>query len=488
MQELKEPETVVSKAQTPEKIRSLLQKTHWQEEEYQSLKAFLLVTPEEVEEALAAVDIEELLAGLGYRFPHGLAHPQIRCFMHPDNRPSLTLYRRGSPARYPNTCYCFGCRQSLNPASVLTRFYGKSYPEALDYLLGDCLLSPRQLLRREIRERLAKKHSGKTEAEKKVTSFPSLIQEIKPKEKEVEPAESANSYLPDDPQIQVLLKVAVEFYRLQLLNYPPALAYLLKRGLSSETIEKYRLGYASGFGLANWLSQHRLDLSVARQLGLLGEGLSERLAGRIILPASIPCPSSTVPEEHKVLFLAGRLLPKEYSESALKGVKVSFRADTTQLPPKYLGLRLPKPVSASLEALLSILQKLSREERYILGVEGPFDWLVARQWGYPALCFYGISPGSLALEQLKQALMGGRLARLYLCLDNDPPEICPDGSLRPGPGQRAAHSLALQLGVNKVGQVSLPPGFKDLASLAQIPDGQLLFARSYHTAVTTLFV
>ena len=90
--------------------------------------------------------------------------------------------------------------------------------------------------------------------------------------------------------------------------------------------------------------------------------------------------------------------------------------------------------------------------------EGPFDWLALRQWGYPALCLVGTHASAPALQALQ------RFARVYLVLDAD------------DAGRAATATLTRALG-RRARPVPLP-GVKDVAELAERPDGRTRFARA----------
>jgi DNA primase len=437
-----------------EQVRILLARPSRTEEEYRFLAEFLRYSEQEKAEANRNVSLESLLAGLNIYFPAGKHHPQRQCFLpgHPDDTPSMTLYREH------NHCYCFGCRTRLTPLEVLVRLYGRSYPEAMDYLLGDCLNSPRQMLRREIlagfKGRLPPRYSGLP-----APVLPGVYREAR--------EEVAETRL---PEVLRLLETAVGQYQAELVECPPALAYLKSRGLTEETIQEYRLGYSSGVWLSGWLRQTGQDLKLAKKIGLLAEQGRERLAGRVILPYRDP--------EGQLLHLTGRFLfSPARAREILKLPSAQEDTDERTGSPKYLGLALPKPGIAGI---------IRPGQEYLLLVEGPFDWLIARQWGYNAACLFGTGVAASKLEALKKALDSGRLKRLYLCLDNDPPLLLPDGKTIPGAGLRATREILEYLGAEKALKIPLPAGVKDLGSLGEMAEGQALFSQAFHFATNSL--
>ena len=92
-------------------------------------------------------------------------------------------------------------------------------------------------------------------------------------------------------------------------------------------------------------------------------------------------------------------------------------------------------------------------------VEGAFDHLVVRGWGYPVVALMGTYASATVLEQLRL------FQRLYLVLDND------------DAGRKGTESLLEALGSAAV-PVALPDGVKDVAELGTVNDGQVLFAQA----------
>lgn len=166
-------------------------------------------------------------------------------------------------------------------------------------------------------------------------------------------------------QIYPYLYDVAEQYHQFLLLTPGALNYLRGRGLTDETIREYKIGYTDG-GIID--PQTAYDYGLARDSGVISEDSKthnywESLSHRI-----------TIPNLHGDLcdFLMGRTVGKD---------KV-----------KYLGLRIPKPIYGLESAMKS---------RVLYLVEGHFDWLILKQWGYPAICTGGTSVPPYNLIPLK---------------------------------------------------------------------------------------
>lgn len=164
----------------------------------------------------------------------------------------------------------------------------------------------------------------------------------------------------------------VEDYHKFLLETPGALNYLHKRGLTDKTIRKYKIGYTDGHVL-NLVFAY--DWGMALKLELINESGREFLSHRITIPNLIGGGDAD--------FLIGRTVNNG--------------------KPKYLGVRMPKPLFGYYEV---------RDSPIIFIAEGQFDWLVLRQWGYPAVIL-----GGSHLTKAHQMLLYEK--KVVLIPDND---------------------------------------------------------------------
>lgn len=219
------------------------------------------------------------------------------------------------------------------------------------------------------------------------------------------------------------LAAAVELYQRRLAADPIALTYLASRGLNLATIERHRLGYASGEELTAFLRWRRLPIGAAVRVGLLRRDGRELFARRVVIPEI---------RSGQPLWLIGRTI-----EDGAPG-------------PTYLGLPGPKPLLG---------WESARGAPAVYLVEGPFDWLTLRRWRFPALALMGthIRPG--AMKTL------GRFERLYLVLDAD------------DAGREATTRLVATLGSRAMPMPALP-GAVDVADLGPRPNGRALFIRA----------
>ena len=223
------------------------------------------------------------------------------------------------------------------------------------------------------------------------------------------------------------VETAAALYHQQLLATPNAFGYVVRRGLVQDTVERYRLGYAVGDTLVAALRRHRFSVTAAMYVGLLDRSGHERLAGRVIVPEL---------RNGQAIWLIGRAIAPDARR-------------------RYLALSGPKP-------LLGWHAATGSAEVFL--TEGPFDWLVLRQWGYPALALVGTHVRSELLRSLE------RFAHIALVLDNDQA------------GQAATLELQQVLSP-RADHIALPTGVKDVAELALQRGGQAAFARAVQQAL-----
>lgn len=307
-----------------------------------------------------------------------------RCPFHPDGgRPNLYVYHASQ------SWYCFRCGIGGDVISFVERIEGLGFRDAVARIRSDqprrpLVPPPPQPVRRPRMQR----------------SLPSARG----------PAERA------------CLAAAVELYHNRLLGDPVALAYVEGRGLDHATLERCRVGYASGDELVAYLRWHRLPARAAIRVGLLGRDGRERLAGRVVVPEI---------RAGQPVWLIGRAL------------------DLAGSGPKYLGLPGRKPL-VGWEAVA--------DSRTVYLVEGVFDWLTLLSWELPALALVGTHLRAEAVRAL------ARFERVYVVLDNDEA------------GRAATAALVGTLGRRATPLVI--PGVKDVAELAPRPDGRAIFTHT----------
>jgi len=222
-------------------------------------------------------------------------------------------------------------------------------------------------------------------------------------------------------QTWAFLDAVTHDYHDFLMGIPGAVNYLLSRGLKMETIRKYRIGYTDG-GVLNLTFAWERQL--ADEVGLMNRKGYETLAHRITIPNTL--------EKGQVDFIMGRTIIHD---------KV-----------KYLGLRMPKPLMGFYEI---------RQSPIIFMVEGQFDWLTLRQWGYPAICLSGTNPKGHELIALVDK------------------EIVYVPDLDDGPGMKAANNFKARFGdkltILDYSELRPDDDKMDISRLAENPDGEELF-------------
>jgi DNA primase len=278
-----------------------------------------------------------------------------RCPFHKGDRdPSFTVY--------PNdTYFCFGCEVWGDAVKFLVEYKGWSNSKALEYV-GE---------------------GYKVKAEKKVIKVKNTIDTWK-----------------------FLYEVNRDYHRF-LLETRGALSYLMKRGLSEETILDYKLGYTDGRVLK---MQYAWEYEMATEIGLITKDGQEMLSHRITIP--------NILEDGEADFLIGRTVTNDRI--------------------KYLGTRMPKPIFGFHQV---------RKSPIIFLAEGQFDWLILRQWGYPAAIL-----GGSHLTRANQILLQEK--HVVLVPDND------------DAGESVVRSLSSRL--DNVSVVDYSKfGVKDVAQLAQ---------------------
>lgn len=208
-----------------------------------------LIPENTIEDILARVDIVELISGYTPLKRAGKSYKAL-CPFHSEKTPSFVVNAERQ------IFHCFGCAAGGNAIGFLMQYERLQFPEAV--------------------EALAKK-AGVVLAQ---TSY-----------------ERQRSSIQNAPaSLYEVNEAAALFYREQL-DSPQgeaALTYLRKRGITKETIQRFKIGYASQAwdGLLTFLRNKNYSLALIEKAGLIisksAGGYYDRFRGRLIVPIIDP--------------------------------------------------------------------------------------------------------------------------------------------------------------------------------------------------------
>lgn len=278
-----------------------------------------------IDEILNRIDIVELISSYIPLKRLGRSYKAL-CPFHHEKTPSFVV----SSER--QIFHCFGCSAGGNALSFLMQHERMEFPEAI--------------------EALAKKAGVAL-----------------PKASFNQQAQSQNA------QIYKINEAAAEFYVNHL--YSPhaeaALGYLLKRGITRETLNKFRIGFAPDKwdGLLAYLRNKRYTTSLIEQAGLIipkgAGGYYDRFRGRIIIPI--------IDAKDRVVAFGARALPApERAVSAgAKAEEGLAKYVNSPETPVYTKGKVLFGLNAGIEAI--------RAKDQAVIVEGYFDLIAAYQAG-----------------------------------------------------------------------------------------------------------
>lgn len=208
-----------------------------------------------------------------------------------------------------------------------------------------------------------------------------------------------------------LMNVVVDYHE-YLLQTKGAKQYLLDRGLTDKTIKEHMIGYTDGSALQNSL-YFQEDHELAEELGLVTKTGYEVLSHRIVIP---------------------NLIDREYCDFMVGRTVINDKI-------KYLGLSIkPKPIMGFHQY---------RHSPILFIVEGQFDWLLLKQWGFPAVVL-----GGSYVTRANQNLLKNKF--LVYIPDNDKE------------GQRAAQEIVDKFGNFNTAIIDISgSGYKDVSEWSQ---------------------
>jgi DNA primase len=208
-----------------------------------------------------------------------------------------------------------------------------------------------------------------------------------------------------------------KLYHSYLMEQPGPQKYLHDRGLTDETIKKYMLGYTDGAVIQINFAE---EAEMANEIGLMNKNGYEALAHRIVIP---------------------NIVDKVYCDFMIGRTVINDKI-------KYLGLRMPKPIMGFYDL---------RNSPILFLVEGNFDFLVLRQWGYPAVVMSGSH-----ITKFNYSLLKDRL--IAVVPDNDET------------GEKAGRQIKANIPSSIIIDYKAF-GVKDIGELATVEGGEQAFAK-----------
>jgi DNA primase len=311
----------------------------------------IFIPEDKILEIKNAADIVELVSEVVHLKKAGKNFIGL-CPFHTEKTPSFTV----SPEK--QIFYCFGCGAGGNIFSFLMKNDGLAFPEAARSLARRYGIDiPRRSLTPEQKKRMGERES--------------------------------------------LLKInqqAMDFFSRVLhrdTSGQPAMAYLNKRGLSSEIIDRFNIGYAPrGWDhLLNFFSKKGVSLGRVEKSGLIlpkkdGRGYYDRFRDRIIFPI--------IDVNHAVIGFGGRVM-----DDAL---------------PKYLNSPETAVYNKSRSLYgLHLSKDICRKAQTVYIVEGYLDLLTLHQYGIEnAVATLGTA---LTAEHVR--MLSRYVSRMILVYDSD---------------------------------------------------------------------
>ncbi|WP_027178042.1 DNA primase [Maridesulfovibrio bastinii] len=272
------------------------------------------------------------------------------CPFHQETKPSMSVNSE------EGFFYCFGCQASGDVFDFYSRINGLDFSETLEQLAAEAGI--------ELKPGKVDPDAAKRSSERRIIT---------------EMHEISASY----------------FSRmLEMREGRSAREYLLKRGINSEIIEKFRLGYSSDDwqGLQNFLVSKKYTIDHAVKGGLLSKNdrgrTYDRFRGRLIFPIQSL--------SGKIIAFGGRII--------IEG------------EPKYLNSS-DTPIYKKGDHLYGLSQArttIARTKKALL-TEGYMDVLSLHQFGYTNAC--GVLGTALTPDQVKR--LSGFCSRVDLVFDGD---------------------------------------------------------------------
>ncbi len=257
-----------------------------------------------------------------------------RCPFHGDRSPSFSVNK--------DFYYCFGCKETGDVISFVTKLQGLSFEEACEDLAEKAGIA------------IPEGEGARSSEEERAQYL---------RRQQIQKAAKLNYF------------VSLKYYHQNLLHgnesplYQEGRDYLKKRGISAQTIENFQIGMAGGQadGVVQFLTQAKAPLESARSLSLIkpstkGTGDYDFFRERLLFPL--------IDVRGRVCGFGGRIMPS-----------VEKRPSEMKLP-KYLNSAESELFQKS-KFLYGLYQakRAIREEESVIVVEGYFDTVALHQFG-----------------------------------------------------------------------------------------------------------
>ena len=300
----------------------------------------MAILPETIEEVKSVANVYDIISEYLDLKKVGTSYSAL-CPFHSEKTPSFYV----SPQK--NIWKCFGCGKSGNAITFLVEYEGISYSQAIIKLAE--------------KYGIPVKFSGKDNFKEK------------------------------SKLLSVLEKVA-KFYKEQLKNYPKPRKYLLDRGITPSTIDKFDIGYSpEDDSFIKFIEKENIDKKLLVEAGIISsqDSKKDKFTGRIIFP---------------IKDLSGRVI-------AFGG-----RVIDDNKTPKYLNSPETKVYHKS-EVLYGLYEakEYIREENFAVIVEGYFDVISPYQVGLKNI----VASLGTAFTQKQAKLLKKFTDKVYLMFDSD---------------------------------------------------------------------
>lgn len=305
------------------------------------------------------------------------------CPFHQEKTPSFHVYR---DKQY---YHCFGCQANGNAIRFLMEYEGRHFLDVIKQLSQETGVELPQHTDQKKNVVYLRHQQNISEAET-IESSQEHVSTVEIPPPFVPLYDPLSQHTQEEGNLYDLLELVTQFYQQQLQQTPQAQQYFLQRGLTPQTIEHWRLGYAP----ETW--QHLLhafpqDIEGLKQLGLVRSNDQQRqfnlLRDRVIFPIR--------DGQGRVVGFGGRALNDD-------------------IKPKYINS--PDSVVFHKNQLLYGLYEGSKQKaKHWLMVEGYMDVIALHQNGiYGAVATLGTASNADHLLQLFK-----RYHRITLAFDGD---------------------------------------------------------------------